>query len=255
VATHQFVVNVPNPSDYPAIASLSLREVAPATLRKTLLECPEKSLKVTSATICLKMCAINGERSLRIPLKARESADIYVQVVTEPSSRPGIVALQLVDTRADGAAGGTLLVVADPPLANPVGRVVTAPRPCPVVLAGRPYFIVAGADPAKSATGQQHPDTRDLELVVPVKNATSKQLHDVQVYLEHTGLLNAQFAPRLFNVGTFAPAAIFYSAWRFIPLGPLDPHAPISVVVASRRCSPVRLNPRLLRLTEKLKLA
>jgi hypothetical protein len=244
MATHLFRVNIPNPDSRTATVELTLEPAAPADVRRLGFEIPRGRLKLNHAGISLDPCA-RGEAKLRLRLRAHESVDVHVNVDTAPATPAGgVTAVNLVDRRDGSIAGGVLLVCVDPALADPAGQVVATPNPCPVDLAGNPYWVEPEEDPSKPA-GRVLPPNKDLDLVVPLTNPRARASSDVTAYLEHIGASDAQFSPAAWNIGTLRRGDVFFATWQLITSGVSTGAFDLSVIVQSAGTDPTRLTPRI----------
>jgi hypothetical protein len=245
MATHRFMVNIPNPGPGTATVDLALEPARPADVRRLGLEVPRGKLKVTHAGISRDPCKA-GKPKLRLRLRAHESVDVYVNAeTTAPGSAAGGTAVfNLVDRRGGRVAGGVMLACVDPALADPAGQAVPTPKPCPVDLAGNPYWVEPGEDPGKSA-GSTLPANKELDLVVPLTNPRRGAIDDVTAYLEHLGGSDAPFLPAAWNIGTLRRGDVFYATWRVTTSGTLTGAFDLSVVVQSDGTDPTRLHPRI----------
>lgn len=241
---HRFEVNIPNPG--PQAAEVKLR-LEPAAADALAGLCPEKRkpLRIAGATIGRDPCE-KGEAELRLTVAPFASIDVFIAVDTGDSPKPGIAGLHLIDRRGGKDVGGVMLVCADPPLQDLPGTIVPAPRPCPIVLAGTPQAIAAGADPASASHLSPALARRDgFDLVAALVNPTEAPLREATAYLEHCGPGGAGFAAGVWNIGTLAPGDIFHASWR---VGPGQDSAAVQpvIVVSSARSDPVRLTGRML---------
>jgi hypothetical protein len=245
MATHRFTVNVPNPSSRRAVVDLRLEAVRRADLAGLGLDLDGRTLETVSAGITLDPCGEETQRRLEIGLAARESRDVHVVIETAAASAGGIAAFHLVDRRAGKRAGGVTLACVEPALVDPPGQTIPTPRPCPIVLAGNPYPVRPGSDPSRPVSGRRIALGSHVELVVPITNPGKHAVEDVEVYLEHLGSSDAEFAPATWRVGRMAAGAVFYASWLVHPSGVATGIFEASIVVASRGRDPVRLLGRI----------
>ena len=244
MAVHRFSVNVPNPAPTTTAAQLSLKPVLPGALRSLALPIPKARLKVDSAGLGFDPCQAKGKKTLRLTLKPYESVDVQVIVVTAPGqgNKPAMAAFHLEDKRAGQKPGGVTVVCVEGTGAAPNGPVVSARNPCPATIVGTPYPVGRDADPSKPPANKTVPLGADVDLVVPITNATRSAIAGVQVYLEHLGRCDAQFAPITWNIGTMVPEQVFYATWPVSANGWMTGTFKASVVVGSDRTDAVRLS-------------
>jgi hypothetical protein len=245
MATHQFTVNIPNPSSRSATVDLALEPARAADVRRLGLDLPRGKLKVNHAGISRDPC-LPGEPELRLRLRAHESLDVHINVDTAPAGTPtgGVAVVNLVDRRDGRIAGGVTLACVDPALADPAGQVVPTPKPCPVDIGDTPYWVEPEQDPAKAA-GRVLPSNKELDLVVPLTNGRARALREVTAYLEHLGGSDAPFLPAAWNIGNLGRGETFYATWRVTTSGLLTGGFDLSVIVQSDGTDPTRLRPRI----------
>ena len=82
----------------------------------------------------------------------------------------------------------------------------------------------------------------DLQLVAPITNPRSRRLEEVEVYLEHLGLSDAEFTPGTWSVGSLAAGDLFFATWPLRTSGQMTGTFDACVVVASKGKDPVRLH-------------
>jgi hypothetical protein len=245
MATHRFTVNIPNPGPGSATVELALEPARPADVRRLGLELPRGKLRLNHAGISRDPCK-SGKPKLRLRLRAYESVDVYVNAETAAPGSPagGTAVVNLVDRRGGRIAGGVMLACVDPAPADPAGQLVPTPKPCPVDLAGNPYWVEPGEDPSSSA-GAVLPPTTELDLVVPLTNPRRGPIREVAAYLEHLGGSDAPFQPAAWNIGTLRRGDVFFATWRVTTSGVLSGGFDLSVVVQSDGTDPTRLHPRI----------
>lgn len=239
---HRFVVNVPNPSARAVTANLRLEKVKHARLPRIVPDFRQRPSKVLSVALMTDPCASEGPAERRLKLAPRSSVDVHVRVVTapQPGAKDGIAAFDLIDERGGSVAGGVTLVCLEQPAAEPAPGVVRSPRPCPVVIAEKPYAVPPGDDPGGRRV-RTIPLGVEVELVVPITNPTKRRLQAVRAYLEHIGESDAVFVPVTWNVGTLHPGDVFFAAWPLTTSGSRTGGFEISVVVDSAGKDPTRL--------------
>jgi hypothetical protein len=247
MTVHRFTVNIPNGEARGVTVRLRLQRVTAKSVAALGLGLPESALEVESAGITLDPCADEGKPELVLKVQAYSSRDVNVVIATAAAGpkRGGVTAFNLIDERGGKVAGGVMLACVDRVGPEPAGQVIKPPRPCPVVLAGDPYPLAAHGDPSKPPAAKILTGGTAVELVVPITNPRSSTLSEVQVYLEHLGVSDATFAPATWNVGDFAPGAVFYATWPVSTAGRSRGTFTTSVVVASARADPVRLEATL----------
>lgn len=241
MTTHRFTVNVPNPTARSASVQLSLE---PASLKDFDLsghDFPEADLEVIDTGLTLDPCVEEGKPSLEVKLQPFASIDIHVVVNTAPPKKPGVVGFHLVDRRRGKNVGGVLLVCMDPPFVEPVSQMVSTPNPCPATLATDLYAISPGDDPSKPSNVRPIRPGATLELVAQITNPTRNSLNDTQVYLEHLGASNMEFAPGTWNVGVLGKGDVFYATWLIRATTWLTGSFEMGIVVVSEGMDPVRL--------------
>jgi hypothetical protein len=214
MSSHNFTVNVPNPTAKTVSVQLRLEPGKAGDLPAFPREQRRGALKVLGARLALDPCAESGKSNLKLKLAPYESVDVYAIVDTGPPTKPGATGFHLIDTRNGKDVGGVFLVCVDPPLADVAGQVIGTKNPCPATLATALYPVPSDDDPSKiPATPAIQPGDA-ADLVAAVTNRTRKTLTGVQVYLEHLGASNATFVPGLWNVGVLQRGEIFYATWR-----------------------------------------
>ena len=236
---HRFTVNIPNPTARKAVARLRLVPVKVTDLKRLALDLPGK-LDIVSAGITEDPCATGDRTELRLGLAPQESVDVHVVIDTGVGGE-GAVAFNLVDERPH-RTGGVMLLCVEPALTESAGQLVPTARPCPVVLGGDAYAVARGADPSKPPSDGRIPLEADLELVAPITNPRSRRLEEVEVYLEHLGLSDAEFTPGTWSVGSLAAGDLFFATWPLRTSGQMTGTFDACVVVASRGKDPVRLH-------------
>jgi hypothetical protein len=237
---HRFSVNIPNPGPARISASLRLEPVRRAALRALGYAAPDAPLKVESAGLTLDPCGTEGTKTLRLTLRPYSSVEVQAVIVTA-GAVSGVVAFHVVDERAGQPAGGVTVVCVAGGGPEPPGVVIAAANPCPVSLAAAPYPVDRGADPTQLPPTRTIAVGAEVDLVVPVINPTRGQLAGVQVYLEHLGRCDAQFAPLTWNIGAMAPKQVFYATWPLQARGWMTGPFQASVVVLSKGKDAIRL--------------
>jgi len=240
---HRFAVNVPNPAAKDVAVTLLLKPMARAALTGLRLPIPRGELKVTGVGLTLDPCGEAGARTLKLKLKPSTSVEVWV-VVTTGSTGPrggGAAAFHLVDRRA-GTTGGVTVVVVDPPSVQPSGSLVKPTRPCRLVLATAVYAVPSGGDPSLAPSKKLFNSDGAVDLVAPITNRTENPIEDAKVYLEHLGGCDASFSPICWNAGTLKPGDVFFATWPLQLRSVLPGSYAASIVVASRRADPTRLD-------------
>ena len=241
MATHQFSVHVPNPTDKAASVILSLRPAKMATVKSLRLATHESPLKVTNAFLATEPCSERGKPELKVKLKPHSSMNVYVVIQTAGTAKPGSVFYDLIDQRGTKQVGGVLLICQEPSIPEAAGQLINTRNPCPIKLQSPIYFINAGDDPTKPLPLNKITLNADVQIVAPVINPTSKPVKEVMAYLEHLGISGVEFEPGSWNIGTMQPKDVFYATWTV----KITTHSALlqaSIVVTSQQKDPVRLN-------------
>jgi hypothetical protein len=202
---------------------------------------PKADLEVIGTGLTLALCAEEGKPSLEVNLQPFTSVDVHVVVNTASPKKPGVAGFHLVDRRKGKDVGGVLLVCMDPPFVEPVSQMVSTPNPCPVTLAMDLYAILPGDDPSNPSNAKPIRLGSTLELVAQITNPTGELLKDTQVYLEHLGASNMEFAPGTWNVGVLGKGDVFYATWLIRATTWLIGSFETGIVVVSEDMDPVRL--------------
>lgn len=242
MTNHRFTINIPNPTARIASVQLRLELATRQDFEYLPREVPMADLEVIDAGLALEPCAEGGKPTLKLKLEPFTSIDVQVVVNTAPSHQPGVAGFHLVDRREGKDVGGVFLVCVDPQFVEPVSHVVSTSNPCPAILAGDLYVIRVGDDPSKLANARSLRPGDSLELVAQIMNPTGKSLNDTQVYLEHLGASNMQFAPGNWNIGTLGKGEVFYATWPIRTTVWQIGSYETSIVVVSQGLDPVRLN-------------
>lgn len=242
MASHQFKVNIPNPTAKAVSVQLRLEPGKSSDLPELPREHRRAALKVLGAGLALDPCAESGKPALKLKVPPYASVDVYAIVDTGASKKPGAAGLHLIDSRNGKDVGGVFLVCADPPFADSAGQTISVRNPCPAVLATDLYAVQPGADPGQ-ANAIPHIRPGDAaEVVAQITHRAGKALKGVQVYLEHLGGSNVAFAPGTWNVGTLVKGDVFHATWPVQTSAWQTGTYRASIVVVSDGYAPVRLN-------------
>lgn len=239
MTTHRFAVHVPNPGAKSQKAALTLEAVRASDLKNLRLGLTGKPLKIVRAFIAREACSEEGSPELGVSLDAFASVDVHVTIETAGGT-PGFAAFNLVDRRSDGQEGGVMLVCTNQPAPPPGGAMVPTPNPCPVTVA-EIYPVAPDGDVSKPSQRRTIAWGKSADLVVALINPTRRALSGVTAYLEHLGLSDASFAPKLWQIGEMAPGVTFFASWRVNAGGRFQGHTSGSVVAQSDGCDPTRL--------------
>jgi hypothetical protein len=263
MTVRDFRINVPNPLDTNAVASLRLEAVSEAELTTLGYALPPERLQFRAARVttggsastlmgCLgAIWALIIEIVYRLlgrpaplppPLKVRlePQAAVDVHVAIDVAGATGVAALRLVDRRGGAVVGGvTMLVLAG--VANPPAREISVENPCPIVMERDPYWLPLGYESDATPPGGPMPAGFELQFLVWVTNRTTEVLDGAVAYLEHMGGGTVEFTPTTFNLGAFEPGATYPLRWRISTQGGAPGIRYASVVVSSSEKNPVRL--------------
>jgi len=209
VAKHRYKVNIVNPTERNVAVQLRFEPGKSTDLPELPREYRKGTLKIEKAELTLDPCAESGRPRLQLKLAGRASIDVYAIVETATAKRPGAAGLHVIDSRGGKDAGGVFILCVDPPLPEPAGAIVPTRRPCPALLADL-YAVALGAEPDKANAIPVHPgDAVTLVALIAAK----QKLSDTQVYLEHLGTGNAEFAPGSWNIGSLRKGDAFAATW------------------------------------------
>jgi hypothetical protein len=268
VALRHFTVNVPNPSDGAAAATLRLEPLGEAELAQLGVDLPPERLTLrrarlttTASATTLGGCAAAiwsaivafiswllrrpvpfRRPTLNVRLDPRSSANVRVAI--DVAGGTGAAALNLVDRRGGKIVGGVTLLVVEGPM-NAPGEPIPARDPCPIDLVDYPFWLPAESLIDSPRYAGPAPAGREIDLVAWVTNPTNSRLEEATAYLEHLGGADAAFRPSTWNLGDLEPGARFPLRWRIEPRAGTTSQRPISVVVQAKGFDPIRLRPVL----------
>lgn len=263
MAVRRFTINVPNPSNGAATASLRLEPVPETDLTALGYDLPAERLEIRAVRITssapastLKGCLsavwmtlvtiiywllrrpVPFRSPLNIRLEPRSAADVTVSI--DAVGATGAAALHLVDRRGGRVVGGVTLLVLEG-VAEPVGGPIAAPNPCPIVLTEDAFWLPAGSEPDAARFAGPVPAGYEVDLVARITNPTENVLEGATAYLEHLGGLDAEFRPATWNLGSFEPGATFPLRWRISARRGASGRSIGSIVVAANEFDPIRL--------------
>ena len=236
-----FSVSIPNASSTTVDVQLRLEPVSAATLKGLNIVLPPDDLKIAHAGIASDPCARAGEPRTSLQLPPFTSVDMHIIVDTAGAASPAATGLQLIDHRQGKDVGGVLVVVCEPPIAEPPPQHVPALRPCPVSLRGHVYAVPIGKNPADLSLSVPLEPFVEVDLVAMVVNGSNRDLSGAHVYLEHLGTSGSTFMPGTWTIGRMARGDLFYATWRVTPAPGQGTKTTGSLVAIADGCEPTRL--------------